>query len=113
MKTGEKIDCAKFTSGFRPFDDMTGFVNAVRRNTIVWSWGASAWTKMNDYCLRFAVNGHHHQGHVYLVVNGLDLFDIYLTSNKGTIKEIITDIYIEDLVEVVDNHVERIAAYKQ
>lgn len=109
---GEKIDVNKFKSGYRPWDNMTGFVNAIRPNPIVWSWGASAWTKMNDYCLRFAVNGHHHKGHVYVVVNGADLFDIYLTNNAGTIKAVMTDIYLEDFLDTVDNKVERIPAYK-
>lgn len=109
---GEKIECKNFCTGHRPFDDMTGFVNALIRNHIVWSWGANAWTKMNDFCLRFAVNGHHHKGHVYVVVNGSDLFDIYLTNKAGTIKNIVNDIYIEDFVDTVDNNVERISAYR-
>lgn len=108
---GEKIDVNKFKSGHRQWDDMTEFVNALRRNMITWSWGASAWTKMNDYCLRFAVNGHHHKGHVYVTVNGGDLFDIYLTNKLGTIKKVINDVYLEDFIDTVDNNVERIPAY--
>lgn len=66
---------------------------------------------MNDCCLRFRVNGHHHKGHVYLAVNGSDLFDIYLTSVRGNVKTVITDVFIDCLVDVIDNEVERIPAY--
>ena len=113
MKVGEKIDHNSFTKTHREFYSMQELANVLRRNQKVWSWGAHAWTKMNDYCLRFMVQGHHHHGHVYLAVNGGDLFDVYLTSNRGKIKEIITDIFIEDLVDVIDEKVERIDSYVQ
>lgn len=106
------IDCKLFEKSHRPFDDMRGLVNALQRHQTVWSWGANNWTKMNDYCLRFTVNGHHFRGHIYLVVNGSDLFDVYLTSNRGNIKDTLTDIYLEDLVDVIDKRVEWIPTYK-
>jgi len=112
MKVNEKIDPNSFVVSHCLFQDMQGLVNAIRADSIVWSWGAHAWAKMNNYCLRFAVHGHHHAGHVYVVVNGNDLFDIYLTSNRGTIKKVLTNVYVEDFVATVDNAVERIAAYK-
>jgi len=114
MELGKKIDHENFTKGHRPFDDMNGFVNAIRRNGIfiLWSWGAHAWTKMNAYCLRFMVSGNHHKGHVYIVVNGADLFDAYLTTSRGTIKSIEKDIYIEDFIDRLDSKIERIDAYK-
>lgn len=111
-KTAAKtIDHRAFATTHRPFDDMAGLVNQLRRLQTVWSWGAHAWTRMNDCCLRFTVSGHHHRGHVYLVVNGSDLFDIYLTSNRGTIRHTITDIDVDCLVDVIDEAVERIPAY--
>jgi hypothetical protein len=112
MQVGQKIDASFFMSGHRPFDDMQGLVNAVRPNPVVWSWGAHAWTKMNDFCLRFKVNGHHHKGYVYLVVNGSDLFDIYLTKNNDKITKIIDDVYIENLIRSIDEAVERLPSYK-
>jgi hypothetical protein len=110
-----KIDWKSFATdgNHRSFDDMEGLVGVLRRHQTVWSWGAHAWTKMNDYCLRFKVQGHHHYGHIYLVVNGRDLFDIYLTSLRGTVREHIEDVYLDSLIEVIDDKVERIAAYKQ
>lgn len=113
MKVGEKIDHASFVKTHVPFGSMQELANALRRNQKVWSWGAHAWTKMNENCLRFMVQGHHHKGHIYLVVNGSDLFDIYLTTSRGMIKKIHTDIYLDMLVDVIDVDVEKIPAYVQ
>jgi hypothetical protein len=109
--TAKTIDFRAFAATHRPFDNMAGMVNSLRRLQTVWSWGAHAWTRMNDCCLRFTVHGHHHKGHVYLAVNGSDLFDIVLTSNRGTIKTTMTDIYVDCLVDTIDREVERIPAY--
>jgi hypothetical protein len=108
MMVGEKIDCSTFLKGYRPFEDMQGLVNAMRKNTIVWCWAADKFTKMNDFCLRFAVNGHLHKGHVYVVVNSADLFDLFITSNRGKIKTIINDVYLGDLIDTIDNNVETV-----
>ena len=61
---------------------------------------------MNKFVLRFKVNGFNHKGHVYVGVNGLDLFDVYLTTTKGTIVKVITDIYLMDFIDIVDKAVE-------
>ena len=111
MKIKEKIDHNAFIETHREFDTMQDLVNAIRTNAVIWSWGAHAWTKMNDFCLRFKVQGHHHNGHVYIVVNGADLFDVYLTTSRGTIKNIFTDIFVDCLIDTIDNAVERIPSY--
>ena len=108
-----KIDFESFVETHREFADMIGLVNSMRKLQTVWSWGASAWTKMNNHCLRFMVRGHHHHGHVYLAVNALDLFDVVLTTNRGRVKERIENVHIDNLVDVIDEKVERIEAYAQ
>ena len=109
----QTIDFKAFTATHRPFDDMTGLVNSIRRLEKVWSWGADGWTRMNSHCLRFRVRGHLHSGHVYLAVNGHDLFDVIITSNRGTIKETVEGIDLDMLVDTIDELVERIPAYKR
>ena len=112
MKTAtQTIDVKAFATTHRPMTDMQGLVNQLCNLQTVWSWGAHGWIRMSPYCLRFRVNGHHHKGHVYLVVNGSDLFDIYLTSVRGTIKETITDVFVDCIVDTIDREVERIDAY--
>jgi hypothetical protein len=79
-----------------------------------WSWGARAFTidnQKNCRMFRMRVSGHHHKGHVYIFVNGSDLFDVYLTTLQGTIKTIGTDLYFDQLAEWIDERVERIPDY--
>jgi len=79
-----------------------------------WSWGAHAFRVDNmqePRMFRMAVRGHHHKGHVYIFLNGMDLFDVYLTSRQGTIKEIIRDLYFDQLAEVIDTKIEKVKEY--
>jgi hypothetical protein len=82
-----------------------------------WSWGAHAFTAdnvQNASFFRMTVSGHHHKGHVYIALNGMDLYDVYLTSNRGTIKQRTPEmgLYFDQLVEWIDDKVERIPEYK-
>lgn len=106
MKVGDNIleHLDEFKQG-REWDQ-TEFVNAIRRNRIVWCWGATAWTKMNDYALRFKVTGYLHQGHVYLSVNAADLFVVTITTTRGKILSITEDVYIDMIVDTIDRLVE-------
>lgn len=108
----EKINPDSFKESHLPFPTMQELVSSLATNPTVWSWGAKTWTKMNDHLLRFAVNGHHHSGHVYLAVNCADLFDVYLTTSQGTIKEAIHDVFVGDLIAAVDARVERLPEYR-
>lgn len=109
----ETIDVKAFAQTHRQWDDMNELVKAMARLVTVMSWGAHAWTRMSPYVLRFAVNGHHHRGHVYLVPNHSDLFDIFFTTSRGTIKHTETGIFVDGLVDTIDRVVERIPEYKQ
>ena len=57
------------------------------------------------------VSGHHHKGHVYIVLAGDDTFTLYLTTSKGTIKKIVEMVYIDELIDRIDVEVERIKEY--
>ena len=46
-----------------------------------------------------------------IFVNGLDLFDVYLTTLQGTIKDKIEGLYFDQLVEWIDEKIEKIPAY--
>ena len=95
----------------REFYSMQEFVNAIRGTLKVITWGAHNWIKIDKYTLRFTVQAHRHTGHIYVVVNGLDYFDIYLTTNRGNIVEIINDIDISSFINVIDEKIERIPKY--
>jgi hypothetical protein len=81
-----------------------------------WSWGAHNITvdkKKGMKVFRMNVQGHHHRGHVYITLNGMDLFDVYLTTTQGTIKQRTDEmgIYNDQLVDWIDERVERIPEY--
>lgn len=81
-----------------------------------WSWGSDQLTVDNKNkvtMFRMKVSGHHHKGHVYIFLNGADLFDVYLTKKDGTIVQKSGDmgLYFDQLVEWIDNKVERIPEY--
>lgn len=77
------------------------------------SWGyVNPSVVIKNKCFRFEVSGHHHKGFVYIVLNFMDYFDVYYTNKKNVVKKIQTDVFVGDLVEILDNDIERIPEYK-
>jgi len=114
-KVNEKINVLE--AGCRILYDVKELHNAIlRTGGIRMSWGfnnaCTIPNKNNEViAYRFKVQGHHHKGYVYLFVNGMDLFDIYYTSTHKNIKKIKTDIYIDELIDILDTDIERIPEY--
>jgi hypothetical protein len=93
--------------------DMKETLNLLKQDvSIFFSWGPHAFTNFNNRLLRFKVNAYHHKGHVYIGVNGSDLYNVWLTTTKGTIKKEIKDLYFDQLVEVIDKEIEYIESYQ-
>lgn len=83
---------------------------------IFMSWGACDFTvdnKNSPKVFRMRVSGHHHKGFVYIFLNGMDLFDVYLTTSKNIIKERTEEegLYFDQLVEWIDDRIEKISSY--
>ena len=112
---GEKIDYDVLKTKVRTMN-IVDLHNVVSRSGLMraGSWGfRKPLIVVKDKIYRFTVSGHHHKGHVYIVLNGMDLFDIYYCSNQGTIKKIVNDVYLEDLIDALDIDVERIKEYQR
>lgn len=111
---GEKINVEQITKACRLLD-VNELLALLKHNiSIFWSWGSHAFIiddRNNTRMFRMTVQGHHHTGHVYIFVNGMDLFDVYLTTSQGTIKTIGEGLYFDQLVEWIDEKVEKIPAY--
>jgi hypothetical protein len=111
---GEKINVPEIVKGCRSLN-VQELMQLLKSDIMkFWSWGSHAFTidsKRDTRMFRMTVSGHHHKGHVYICVNGLDLFDVYLTSNQGTIKQIGEGLYFDMLVDWIDERVERISDY--
>lgn len=111
---GEKIETNIIVKSCRQFD-VTELMSLLKYDIMkFWSWGSHSFTiddKRNTKMFRMTVNGHHHKGHVYIFLNGLDLFDVYLTTSHGTIKDIISGLYFDMLVDSIDTRIEKIPEY--
>ena len=80
-------------------------------------WGATGVTVDNmkrPRMLRFSVSGMKHKGHVYVFVNGMDLYDVYLTKKDGTIVEKSGDmgLYFDQLTDWIDDRIEKQENYR-
>lgn len=113
---GEKINISEITKGCRELN-VQELMSLLKHDiSIFWSWGSYAYLVDNTRrpkMFRMRVSGYHHKGHVYIFVNGLDLFDVYLTTLQGTITKTSGDmgLYFDQLVEWIDDNVERIPQY--
>jgi hypothetical protein len=76
------------------------------------SWAAHEWSACEDQWLRFKVNGHHHKGLVYIALNFNDTFIIYF-AELGIVVDKRENVYIDELIEVLDKRIEWIDDYKQ
>jgi hypothetical protein len=85
------------------------------QKTIMWSWGFNTPAALADNKgLAFKVNGFIHKGWVKVIYNeGNDLFNIVLINRKRTVVREIEGIYFDQLVEVIDNAIEKTNDYKQ
>jgi hypothetical protein len=52
------------------------------------------------------VTGLKHKGNVFIALNGLDLYDVVLTTSHGTVKCIMTDVYFDDLFSFMHKKIE-------
>lgn len=91
---------------------MQELVSAMQRNMKCWSWGIRNYVNFHNQVLRFRVSGHHHKGYVFISLNFMNTFDIYFTNLQGEIKQDKKDIYMYQLIEVIDRVVEYIPDYK-
>lgn len=86
-------------------------VSVLSRHHKVWSWGARGWTNYKGLVLAFRVSGNKFKGNVALMCNADDLMDIHFCSNCGNLKDKIEDVYIGDIIEYIDEYVEKIDTY--
>jgi hypothetical protein len=111
MEIGQIISEEKI--GERQFDPKE-LKSAVTRIAFieVMSWGATNWGIYKDLVLKFDVNGHHHKGSVYIALGWNDTFVVYFADNSGKIVDKKVDVYIDQLIQIIDKRVEWIEGYK-
>ena len=85
---------------------------------LVFSWGTHNFKALGESeegegGLEFQVNGFKHKGGVRIMLNWLDTFDVYLLDNNGNITKKMGDVYVDNLISVVDNMVENVEGYSE
>jgi len=84
-----------------------------RELCIIWSWGIHSF-KAIDNGLMFKVEGFKHKGYVTVTYNeGADLFEVAILTSKMETKNLVTGIYYDQLVEIIDNEVEKVSDYEK
>ena len=79
---------------------------------ITMSWGFnSAREIVDNKVYNFKVQGHHHNGYVYIALGWDDTFKIYYTDLNHVITEMSFGIYTDVLIEVLDRAIEKIDDY--
>ena len=96
--------------------EMADYILGILRSQlmVIFSWGFHNPIALPDNeGLRFNVQGFKFKGVVEIIYNeGWDLFDIRFIKN-GKVVDTIEEIYLDSLVEVIDDYVERTPNYKQ
>ena len=83
--------------------------------TIFMSWGIEPKSmKVIDGGLEFECNGFKHTGKVQIVLDeGKDLFEVHLISEDGKKVKTIEDVFLDKLISVVDENIEKTEDYKE
>ena len=91
--------------------------------TKIWSWGAHGWAAPEKNTLAFKVNAHHFKGIVCITLDeGHDLYEIHFfdnysfpsfAKNKKPSKQFqpMIGVFCDQLVELIDDNIERVPAY--
>lgn len=106
----EKFDIAKHTDVEFNTHETLQLLNL--QKVKMWSWGARNFTNLQNKALLFRVSGHHFKGIVAITLNGRDLYDFHLLNIRRDVVHTETDIFFEDLVNRIDEKIERIPSYK-
>lgn len=95
--------------------EMSNYILSILRTNlnIVWSWGFHN-PKPLENALSFKVQGLLHKGWVLVQYNeGSDLFDIKLLNDQLKEVNCIVGVYVDQLIDVIDNAVECCDNYDQ
>ena len=94
---------------------MANYIYSILKSNrmIMWSWGFNAPKALaNNEGLIFRVNGFKHKGLVKVVYHeGKDLFIVVLLDNQYNELKRVEDVYLDSLVEVIDEEVEHTSDY--
>jgi hypothetical protein len=77
------------------------------------TWAARNFSQYENKALFFTVSGHHHKGIVLITLAWDDTYTVRLLSSQWNEKAKFENVYCDELAELIDNKVERIADYER
>lgn len=106
------MDIRKIDYLFQREFNVNETLNVLSHNKMIyWSWGVSHLYNCNDKGLLMKVSGHHHKQYVLITLNWEDTYKVdYLNRNLKVI-DTHESLYFDQLVEFIDNRIERIGEY--
>ena len=97
--------------------EMAEYIFAIFRTNlpVVWSWGINPATiEVVEMGVKFHVQGFKHMGYVQVVLNeGEDLFEVSLIDENNTIVNTIEHIFLDNLICIIDEAVEKVENYSE
>lgn len=95
--------------------EMAQYILSILRSQlmVVFSWGIHSLMAIENG-LSFQVQGYKHTGRVEVLYDeGADLFTVRIINRDGTLKDQQDGIYVDGLVETIDNLVEKTDDYRE
>ena len=89
--------------------DMSEYIMMILKSRlqIMWSCGCCKFTAIQDGLI-FHVQGYLLNGWVKVIYNeGTDAFDVYFFNNKKELVKTVNEVYLDNLVNVIDYNVEK------
>jgi hypothetical protein len=81
---------------------------------VIWSWGFKSATNYANKTFMFGVSGFVHKGLVAIYYNaGLDMYQIDLLNSKYKVVKTIEEVYVEDLVDILDFNIEKNTSHEE
>ena len=97
--------------------EIAGYILSIFRTNpfVVMSWGINpASIEVVDLGVKFHVQGFKHKGFVQVVLNeGEDLFEVTLISEEGETLNTIEHIFVDNLICIIDDAVEKTEDYEK
>lgn len=98
-------------------ESMANYIMQILKSQLMkmWSWGFNNPIALaNNKGIKFNVNGFKHKGWVEVVYDeGADLFNINLLNDSNNVVKQINGVYLDNLVDVIDNAVEKTDNYEE
>jgi hypothetical protein len=80
--------------------------------SIFWSWGVERYFNVEDRGLMMKVNGNHHKGWVLITLGWNDYYRVHILTKYGEVLDSFTEVCFDELIQTIDDRIERIEEYE-